>query len=82
MFYWYRYRYNVESENCVNDKLRIGSKDGQERIACGTGSPISELFEGDEIYIEFATNGAYNNGGFMLTYKLTNISTSAQGTWK
>ena len=64
----------------MNDKLRISSKGGQERTACGTGSSISGVFKGDEVYIEFATNGA--NGGFMLTYKLSNISTSAQGTWK
>ena len=66
----------------MNDKLRISSKGGQERTACGTGSSISGVFKGDEVYIEFATNGANTNGGFMLTYKLSNISTSAQGTWK
>ena len=65
----------------MNDKLCIGSKGGQERTSCGRGTPISGVFEGDEVYIEFATNGANNNGGFMLTYKLTNISTSAQGNF-
>ena len=76
VFYWY----TVESEYCVNDKLRISSKGGQEKTTCGTGSPISLVFEEDEVYFEFTTNGGNSNGGFMLTYKLTNISTSPQGT--
>ena len=78
VFYWY----HVESEYCVNDKLSITSKVGQPKISCGTGSPISVVFEGDEVYFEFTTNGGNSNGGFMLTYKLTNFSTSPQGTWK
>ena len=80
MFYWY----NIDSSNCANDKLRISSKGGQQKTTttCGAESPISVVFEGDEIYIEFFTNGANSNGGCMLTYKLINISTSPEGTWK
>ena len=76
------YLYNVDSGSCVNDKLRISSKGGQQKTSCGRVSPISIVFEGDEIYIEFFTNGANSGGGFMLTYKLTNISTPPQGMWK
>ena len=79
MFYWY----NVDSGNCANDKLRISSKGGQLKTTCGTGLPRLAVFEGDEVYIEFTTNGANNNFGFMLTYKLINISAALpQGTWK
>ena len=79
VFYWH----NVGSEYCVNDKLRISSKGGQEKTTCGTaGSPISVVFEGDEVYFEFTTNGGNSRVGFMLTYKLTNISASPQGTCK
>ena len=79
MFHWH----NVDSGNCVYDKLRISSKSGQQKTTRGTGSPISAVFEGDEIYIEFVTNGANNNFGFILTYKLMNISAALPlGTWK
>ena len=80
VLYWY----NIDSVNCVNDKLRISVKVEQEKITttCGTESPISVVFEGDEVYIEFTTNGAISDGAFMLTYKLINISTSPEGTWK
>ena len=74
--------HNVDSCNCVNDKLRISSKSGQQKTTCGTGSPISAVFEGDEVYIEFVTDGDTNNFGFILTYKLMNISaTLPLGTW-
>ena len=69
----------VESDYCVNDKLGISSKGGQEKTTCGRGSPISVVFEGDEVYFEFTTNGGNSSVGFMLTYKLTNISASPQG---
>ena len=78
VFYWY----NIDSDDCVNDKLRISSKGEQQKVTttCGTDSPISVVFEGDEIYIEFSTNGGNSSGAFMLTYKLINISTSPEGT--
>ena len=79
MFYWH----NVDSGHCVNDKLRISSKSGQQKTTCGTGSPIPAVFEGVEEYIEFVTNGDNNNFGFILTYKLMNISAALPlGTWK
>ena len=79
MFHWH----NVDSGHCVNDKLRISSKSGQQKTTCGTGSPISAVFEGVEEYIEFVTNGDNNNFGFILTYKLMNISAALPlGTWK
>ena len=75
--------YNVDSDNCANDKLRISSKGGQVKTTCGTGSPRSAVFEGNEVYIEFTTNEANNNFGFMLTYKLINMSAALpQGTWE
>ena len=80
VFYWYR----IDSVNCVNDKLRISGKGEPEKITttCGKESPISVVFEGVEVYIEFTTNGAISDGGFLLTYKLINISTPPEGTWK
>ena len=75
--------YNVDSDNCANDRLRISSKGGQLKTTCGTGSPGLAVFEGEEIYIEFTTNGAINNFGFMLSYKLINISAALpQGTYR
>ena len=72
----------VESDYCVNDKLGISSRGGQEKTSCGTRSPISVVFEGDGVYFEFKTNGGNSSVGFMLTCKLTNISACPQGTWK
>ena len=75
LFYWY----NLDVGSCVNDKLLITSKGGQQKSACGTGTPASAVFEGDEVYVQFTTNGAINNPGFMLSYKLIDIPTSM---WK
>lgn len=59
---------------CVNDKLLISSKGGQQKSACGTGSPTKAVFEGDEVYVEFTTNAAVDNVGFMVSYKLIDIA--------
>lgn len=61
------------STSCANDKLKISSSGGQQQIACGTGSPTTKEFEGNEVYLHLTTNGNKDNIGFMLSYRLLDI---------